>query len=262
MDLSNDAVRRALRDIDAQHRSELAPTADTIDRLYQEEASTATKWDVITGGANRAKLLRIGGVAVLTSAVLAACGDNSDPAATSATTAAPPGATTTLAGGSRVDAGDLNVFKFAASLENLAVAAYDMGTPLIKTPALLAAAKLFQSHHKEHAMLFNSQLTANGQKAYTEPNAAVLASLKPQIDALKTEPDVLKFAQGLELAAASTYFSTVGLLKGEKLAYTAMTIGGTEYRHAALLALVNDMPIESTTSGFLTVKEAIAPQGV
>jgi hypothetical protein len=261
MDLSNDAVRRALRDIDAQHRSELAPTAETIDRLYQEDAPSQSKWDVLTGGANRAKLLRIGGVAVLTSAVLAACGDNSDSKA-SPTTAAPAGATTTLAGGSRVDAGDLTVFRFAASIENLAVAAYDMGAPLIKTPALLAAAKLFQGHHKEHAALFNSQLTANGQKAFTEPNSAVLASMKPQIDALKTEPDVLKFAQGLELAAASTYFSTVGLLKGEKLAYTAMTIGGTEYRHAALLALVNGTPIQSTMSGFLTTKEAIAPQGV
>jgi len=260
MDISTDAVHRALRSIDAQHRDELGPTAETIDRLYQGDAPTQAKWDVLTGGANRAKLLKIGGVAVLTSAVLAACGNNQD--ATPATTAAPAGATTTLAGGSRVDAGDLTVFRFSASIENLAVAAYDMGAPLITTPALLAAAKLFQAHHKEHAMLFNSQLTANGQKAFTEPNPAVLASLKPQIDALKTEADVLKFAQGLELSAASTYFSTVGMLKGEKLAYTAMTIGGTEYRHAALLAMVNNTAIESTSSGFLTTKEAIAPQGV
>jgi hypothetical protein len=86
--------------------------------------------------------------------------------------------------------------------------------------------------------------------------------LKPQIDALKTEADVLKFAQTLELAAASTYFSTVGVLKGEKLGYTAMTIGGTEYRHAALLSMVNGVPIASTSSGFLTTNEAIAPVGV
>jgi len=260
MDTSSDAVRRALRDIDAQHRDELAPTADTIDRLYQSEAPTQSKWDVIAGGANRTKLMRIGGVAVLTSAVLAACGGGGDVPA--ATTAPPEGATTTLAGGSRVDASDLMIFRFSASLENLAVAAYDIGAPLIQTPALLGAAKLFQSHHKEHAALFNSQLKANGGKDITEPNAAVLAMLKPQIDAMKTEADVLAFAQTLELAAASTYFSTVGVLKGEKLAYTAMTIGGTEYRHAALLAMVNNTPIASTVSGFLTTKEAIAPQGV
>lgn len=261
MDISNDAVRRALRGIDDQHRLELAPTAETIDRLYQDEAPAQSKWDVLTGGANRTKWMRVGGVAVLTSAVLAACGDNSGPAA-SPTTAAPAGATTTLANGSRIDQGDLMVLRFSASLENLAVAAYGMGAPLITTPALLAAAKLFQGHHKEHAMLFNGQLTSNGEKAFTEPNPVVLQMLKPQIDALKTEADVLKFAQNLELAAASTYFSTVGVLKGEKLGYTAMTIGGTEYRHAALLSVVNGMPIASTSSGFLTTTEAIAPVGV
>jgi hypothetical protein len=204
--------------------------------------------------------MKVGGVAVLTSAVLAACGDSGPKAPV--TTAAPPGATTTLAGGSRVDTGDLTLFRFSASVENLAVAAYDLGAPLITTPALLAAAKLFQSHHKEHALLFNGQLTSNGQKAFTEPNPALLQTLKPQIDALKTEADVLRFAQTLELAAASTYFSTVGALKGEKLAYTAMTIGGTEYRHAALLAFINNAPIASTASGFLTTSEAFTPQGV
>lgn len=261
MDISNDAVRRALRDIDAQHRSELAPTAETIDRLYQGDVPAQTRWDVITGGANRPALLRIGGVAVLTSAVLAACSGGEGPTAPP-TTKAPEGATTTLAGGSRFSTGDLTIFRFAASLENLAVATYEIGVPLIKTPTLLAIAQLFQSHHKEHAELFNGQLKANGQKAVTEPNAAVLATLKPQIDALKSEPDVLKLAQNLELSAASTYFSTVGVLEGEKLAYTTMTIGGTEYRHAALLSMVNNVPIQSTASGFLTTQEAVPPQGV
>lgn len=260
MDISNDALRRSLRDLDAEHRLELDPTAEAVDRLYQGEAPTQAKWDVVAGGANRARWMRVGGVLVLTSAVLAACGGGEG--AGPATTAPPEGATTTLAGGSRVDANDLTVFRFAASLENLAVAAYDLGAPLLTTPALLAAAKLFQAHHKDHAELFNGQLKANGQKAYTEPNAAILATLKPQIDALKTETDVLRFAQGLELTAASTYFSTVGMVKGEKLAYAAMTIGATEYRHAALLAMVNGTPIESTRSGFLTTKEAIAPVGV
>ena len=260
MDISNDAVRRSLRDIDAGHRLELGPTADTIDRLYQDEAPAQAKWDVLTGGANRSRWMRVGGVLVLTSAVLAACGGG-DPAPP-ATTAAPEGATTTLASGSRLDINDLRIFRFAASLENLAFLAYDMAAPLIKTPALLVAAKLFQTHHKDHAGLFNGQLKANGEKAYTEPNAAILNTMKPQIDALKTEADALKFAQGLELAAASTYFATVGVVQGEKLAYTAMTIGGTEYRHAALLSMVTGMPNESTKSGFLTTNEAIAPVGV
>lgn len=259
MDLSNDAVRRSLCEIDAAHRAELAPTAETIDRLYQEGAPAATKWDVITGGANRAPWMKIGGVAVLTSAVLAACGGGE--------TAAPPGPapggpTTTTPDQGKEDQADLMIFRFAASLENLAVAAYDTGAPLIKTPALLAAAMLFQEHHKDHAKLFNSQLTANGEKPFTEPNSVLLSMLKPQIDALATEADVLAFAQDLELKAASTYFSNVSVLQGKKLGYTIMTIGGTEYRHAALLSSITGKEIESTRSGFLTTTEALAPVGV
>ena len=261
MDISRDAVRRALRDIDAHHRDELDPTTETIDRLLQDEAPAQAKWDVLAGGANRARTMRIGGVLVLTSAVLAACSGGEGETA-SPTTKPPEDATTTLASGSRLDPGDLTVFRFAASIENLAMAAYDIGATFITTPTLKAMAELFKGHHKDHAGLFNGQLEANGQKEITEPNAAVLASLKPQIDAFKTEADVLRFAQNLELAAASTYFANVGVLKGEKLAYTAMTIGGTEYRHAALLSALTSVPIQSTLSGFLTTKEALSPQGV
>lgn len=260
METSSDAVRRALREIDSGHRAELTATEEGIDRLYQSDAPAATKWDVIAGGANRTRWMKVGGLTVLTSAVLAACGGGD--AAAPPPGPAPDGPTTTTPDQSKEDPADLRIFRFAASLENLAVAAYDAGAARLTTPAVLAAAKLFQEHHKDHAKLFNTLLTTNGEKAFTEPNGVLLAMLKPQIDALATEADVLAFAQDLELKAASTYFSTVGVLQGEKLAYTTMTIGSTEYRHAALLSSIRDVPIESTKQGFLTTAEAIAPVGV
>jgi len=142
------------------------------------------------------------------------------------------------------------------------VAAYDRATPLLTSPAAQNLAKVFQMHHKDHAELFNGQLAANGQKEFTEPNSVLLATFRPRLDALRTEADALRFAQELEVAAASTYFSNVGVVKGEKLGYAAMTIGATEYRHAALLSFLNNMPIASTRAGFLTVTEAVAPVGV
>ncbi len=259
MDISNDAVRRDLREIDAGHRVELAETEEAIDRLYQAEAPAAAKWDLITGGANRTRWMKVGGVTVLTSAVLAACGGG---AAAPPPGPAPDGPTTTNPEQTRDAQSDLRIFRFAASLENLAVAAYDTAAARLTTPAVVQAAKLFQEHHKDHAKLFNSLLTSNGEKAYTEPNSVLLAALKPQIDAMASEADVLVFAQDLELKAASTYFSTVGELQGDKLAYTTMTIGATEYRHAALLSAIRGVPIESTKSGFLTTAEAFAPVGV
>ena len=258
MDISNDAVRRSLGEIDACHREELASTTEGIDRLYQAEAPSATKWDVITGGAQRARWMRVGGVAVLTSAVLAACsgGDGAPPAA------APGGATTTTPEMSKEVPADLRIFRFSASLENLAVAAYDTAAKLIKTPALLAAATLFQGHHKDHAKMFNSQLVASGEKAFTEPNSVLLATLKPQLDALASEEEALAFALDLEVKAASTYFASVGQLKGPKLSSVTMSIGATEYRHAALLSNLTGRPIASTAPGFLTTAEALAPVGV
>ena len=258
MDISNDAVRRSLREIDACHRDELVSTTEAIDRLYQAEAPSATKWDVITGGAQRARWIRVGGVAVLSSAVLAACagGEPAPPAA------APGGATTTTPEMAKEDPADLQIFRFSASLENLAVAAYDTAAKLIKTPALLAAATLFQGHHKDHAKLFNSQLVASGEKAFTEPNSVLLATLKPQLDALATEEEALAFALDLEVKAASTYFASVAQLQGPKLSSVTMSIGGTEYRHAALLSNLTGKPIASTAAGFLTTAEALEPVGV
>jgi hypothetical protein len=256
MDTSNDAVRRELREINRDHEASLAPTADLIDRLYQEEADEQTKLDVLVGGANRTKYMKIGGVAILTSAFLAACG-NDDTASTTDTTAA---ATTTPK--STADPGDVLALRFAASLENLAVAAYKAGAPLIKTPAYLALATTFLGHHTDHAGLFNGAIKGFGGKEVTEPNAAYLADFKPMLDALKTEADVLKFALTLETAAASTYFAQQGNLKDTKLGTTLMSVGGTEYRHAALLSAALKMPIASTAKGFLTDKEALAPKGI
>jgi rubrerythrin len=261
MDFNNDEIRRELRAIDAEHRATIKADTELIDRLFNDEADEQTKWDLLAGGANRSKtFMKVGGVAVLTSAVLAACGSNGKSSDSSATTAAAgAGATTTVASTNNLDAGDVKVLQFAASIENLAVKAYDLGGPLLTDAAPKALAGLFQDHHKQHAAAFNSALQAAGQKPVTEPNASVLAALNPTISGLKTQADVLKFAQALEQKAASTYQSTVGLLKGPKLAYTAMTIGGTEYRHYALLSHVLGTG-PTAAEAFLTTDQAIAPQ--
>jgi hypothetical protein len=257
MDISTDAVRRELREINSEHEASLAPTAELIDRLYQTEADEQTKFDMLVGGANRNKYLKVGGVAILTTAFLAACGSNDSATTPTSDTTAAGGASTTAA--SSADPGDVKALQFAASLENLAVAAYTKGAPLIKTPANLAIATTFLGHHKEHAGLFNGAIKSFGGKEVTEPNAKYLADFTPMLEALKTEADVLKFALTVETAAASTYFAQQGNLKGEKLGYTLMTVGATEFRHAALLSAALKMPIASTMKGFLTEKEALPP---
>ena len=119
-----------------------------------------------------------------------------------------------------------------------------------------------REHHTDPAALFNGAIKASGGKEITEPNSVYLAKLKPQLDALKDEAGVLTFALAVETGAASTYFSTVPLLTDAKLGAVAMTVGATEYRHAALLSAALMKPITSTMKGFLTTAEAFAPAGV
>jgi hypothetical protein len=144
----------------------------------------------------------------------------------------------------------------------VAVAVYEKGAALITTPAVLDVAKIFMNHHKDHASQFNAAAKALGGQEFTTPNAEVLKALDPQIVALKSEADVLNFALELEAIAAGTYFNTVGVLQGEKLAYAAMAIGATEYRHARFLADALKKQVPGEVKGFLTSDKAQAVIGV
>ncbi|MEQ1701128.1 MAG: ferritin-like domain-containing protein, partial [Ilumatobacteraceae bacterium] len=133
---------------------------------------------------------------------------------------------------------DIVLLRTASSVEHLAVAAYQIAidSGLVTTAAVGDAAKLFQSHHMEHAAFLEAATTAAGGEAFTEANAAVLAALQPTIDGLMDEQGVLQLALDLERAAAATYQSAVGTVMDVSLNKALMSVGGVEARHAAVLA--------------------------
>ena len=211
-------------------------------RISKAEQSAA-----VIGGLSRRNVLRIGGVTLLGGAVMAACGSSATKAATTTsggastslapTTAAPTtaGATTTVAA---MATGDALILRTASSIEELAVAAYQtaIDSGLVKTAAIADAAKLFQAQHREHSALFQAQTKAAGGTPFTQPNPAILAAIKPTIDALKDELGIVALAFELETVAAQTYQSNVGTFTDLKLNAAIMTVGGVEARHAAVLA--------------------------
>ncbi|MGH9189620.1 MAG: ferritin-like domain-containing protein, partial [Acidimicrobiales bacterium] len=71
--------------------------------------------------------------------------------------------------------------------------------------------------------------------AFTTANPEVAKLLKPRVDALKTEADVIQLAYDVESVAAATYFSTVGAFADKSLNKAAMSVGGVEARHVAIL---------------------------
>jgi len=262
-ELSSDELRRDLREVDEQHRDSLTGFRSALHRIFLSGSyDEGTQRDFVLSGMNRRSVLRFGGATILGGAVLAACGsDKNDATATTvagaATTAAGAAttagstmapATTAMAGadttGAAMMSQDVVILRTASSLEEVAVAAYQLAidSGLVTTSAIVDAAKLFQSHHKEHSALFQGATKKAGGEPFAKPNPAVLALFQPKIDALKTENDVVALALQLEMAAAQTYQSTVSLFEDMTLNVAAMSVGGVEARHAAVLATVLGQP--------------------
>lgn len=262
---SSDEIRRQARQSQIDHESAMPQLSTSMLRfLDRGDRDFDQTSGILTGGITRRSLFRVGGITVAGAAILAACGSDSKavsttsgsttpaPAAstagtTAATTADTTAATTagttaaTTAGTTAAAAsGDIVALRTASSVEELAVAAYQIAidSGLVTTPAVADAAKLFQSQHREHSAFFQAATKKAGGEPFSMPNPAVLEALQPVIKALKDEKGILMLAYDLELAAAQTYQSGVGNVTDLALNKALMSVGGVEARHAAVIASV------------------------
>jgi ferritin-like protein len=259
MDISKDELRRQLRDLDAEHREVMPKWRDSLMRLLVDDKETPTeaKADILLGGFNRRRFMRLSGLAAVGGAVLAACGNDKKSEGGSA-----PGsettATTAAAGGNQTDK---TIARTAASLEVFAVAVYDkaiMNAAALKISDPIAkAATLFRAQHDEHAKAFNAAAVQLGGQPYSDPNPTAAKAFEAQIAALKTEQDVLKFAFALEQIAAQTYQGVGMKLSTPMLRQTAMTVGGVEARHMAILAHFIKPPMTVPEKAFQPTEKAV-----
>ncbi|HUP84419.1 MAG TPA: ferritin-like domain-containing protein [Acidimicrobiales bacterium] len=250
MDISNDDVGREANESQIAHTSAMKSMRGLVTRLFGEsEESGFAKAGFVTGGLNRRKFMQIGGLSVATAAVFAACGSDARDESSTTMGHGP---------GSSSDKGDIQILRTASSLEVLAVDVYQkaIDSGLVKTPAVGDAAKLFQSQHREHAELFQGVTKKLGGDVFDRPNPVVLQSLQGPIGALKDEMDVLQLALMLEQAAAATYQSTVGAFKDLSLNQAAMSVGGVEARHVAVLSIV--LELAPAPKAFQTTDGAVA----
>jgi hypothetical protein len=261
MDINHDELRRELRDLDREHRDVMPKWRDSLMRLLVDDRETPpeAKADVLLGGFNRRRFMQLSGLAVAGGAVLAACGSNDKNAsASSPSTAATTATTAAAAGGNKTDQ---TIARTAASLEIFAVSVYDTA---IKNAAALKisdpvakAATLFRSQHDEHAKAFNAAATQLGGQPYNDPNPTAAKAFAAQIAALKTEQDVLKFAFALEQIAAQTYQGVGMKLSTPMLRQTAMTVGGVEARHMAILGHFIQPPTTVPDKAFQPTEKAV-----
>jgi hypothetical protein len=269
MDINNDELKRELRDLDKEHREAMPKWRESLFRLFDDkETSTEAKADALLGGFNRRRFIsllrgtppfpRVAGLAVVGGTVLAACGDDDKDSEANGGATETSAATMPPAGGNKTDQ---TIARTAASLEIFAVAVYDkaiMNATALKISAPVAkAAVLFKSQHDEHAKAFNAAATQLGGQPYTEANPTAAKAFEAQIAALKTEQDVLKFAFALEQIAAQTYQGVGMKLSTPILRQTAMTVGGVEARHMAVLAKFITPPMAVADKAFQPIDKAV-----
>lgn len=135
---------------------------------------------------------------------------------------------------------DVRILNTALAAEHEAVAAYQVGAEsgLLKKD-VLALALQFQGQHKEHVGLLASTVRTLGGSP-----AEAKSSYQFPVEKLKTQPDVLRFAAGLEKGAVSAYLGAIPILGSGDLAKAAASILGDEAMHwAVLLYVLGENPV-------------------
>ena len=136
---------------------------------------------------------------------------------------------------------DIDTLNVALGLEHEAIAAYQVGAEsgLLKKDVLKVAVG-FQSDHKQHRDVLMKTIKQLGGKPVADMKH------KFPVEKLKNQADVLRFALGLEMGAASAYLGTIPGFENRDLAQAAASIMGVEAQHVAILkSALGEMPIEA-----------------
>lgn len=141
--------------------------------------------------------------------------------------------------------GDLAVAALAASLENLAVYAYNAGIGAASAgklgsvpPAVVTFATTAKSQHMDHAAAWNAVLTGSKKKAVTVTEPALTPKVQKAFGKVTDITGLAELALELENAAAQTYQVESTQLQSKKAIATAATIQPVEMQHAAVLYFV------------------------
>jgi hypothetical protein len=136
---------------------------------------------------------------------------------------------------------DVQVFQTAASLENVALAAYASALTLPAigaNPALTHYLESARAHHLEHRDAFNAQAEARGGVRQDAPNPTYDKLVEEAMPTLDDVGAVVGLAATLEEAAGDTYLANVALL-GDPAARALMAaVMGVEAQHLAVLRIV------------------------
>jgi hypothetical protein len=153
--------------------------------------------------------------------------------------------------------GDLAVAAVAASLENLAVFAYDAGLSAAGAgklgpvpPAVGTFATTAKAQHTQHAAAWNGVLKANGKKTVDVVNPTLAPVVQSDFAKVTDIGGLAELALTLETIAAQTYQAETSKLKSKAAIGLSSSIQPVEMQHIAILYYVlGKYPGAQTTGG-------------
>jgi hypothetical protein len=226
MAISEHELSTMTADLDQMHHDVGMPAMHSAIEEWTEKSRTSRRGFLIGAGA------------VAGGALLAACSSGSSSSTT--TTAGSTGSSTAGA-----LTGDLAVAALAASLENLAVAAYgDVLTAATAgklgsvPPAVATFATTVKAQHAQHAQAWNSAIVSAGHKAITVTDPVLTPVITADFAKVTDITGAAKLALMLEDGAAATYQSAISAVKATSSVKVAASIQPVEMQHAAILNFV------------------------
>jgi hypothetical protein len=139
---------------------------------------------------------------------------------------------------------DVQMLQTSASIENLAIATYNVALTLpfiggaIANPVVKAFAMTTMQQHMDHVQAFNAATTALGGKAQNDPDPALLAVVNKAKPTLTGPAPVVALAIQLENGAAETYVAFTGSLSDANARKVTASVMGIEAQHVAVLLAV------------------------
>jgi hypothetical protein len=141
--------------------------------------------------------------------------------------------------------GDLAVAAVAASLENLAVFAYDSGLAAASAgklgtvpPAVATFASTVKGQHQQHADAWNAVLRSHGKAAVTVTNPSLTPTVQSDFAKVTDIAGLAQLALTLETIAAQTYQVETSKLKSTAAIELSASIQPVEMQHIAILYFV------------------------
>lgn len=132
---------------------------------------------------------------------------------------------------------DTSILNVALALEHEGIAAYQIGAESgLLSKDVRPVAVLFQSHHMAHRDALAATIEKlGGRPVPALPMDGYLKSAKLNIAAVKSQADVLKLAQRLELGASNAYLSVIPAFADRELAKVAGRLAADEVMHYTAL---------------------------